>query len=450
MLTNILRRFGLLPRSKAHFEKSRGPLIIPRSQHNISRANISKHALKVLYRLKEAGYEAYLVGGGVRDVLLKRHPKDFDVSTNAHPEQVQKLFRNCRLIGRRFRLAHVHFGPHIVEVATFRGSPLEHSNEGMILRDNIYGTIEEDAWRRDFTINALYYNIADFTVLDFVGGLQDLKLKTLRMVGDASLRYREDPVRMLRAVRFSAKLGFSIHPETEAPLFESSYLVKQVPSARLFDEYIKLFLSGHAEISFDLLRRYGLFANLFVETASCLQNDHHGLVEALIKAALRDTDKRYAEDKPITLPFLLATFLWYSVQNQASELMAHGVSELQAFYEACDEVLNRQQRSSAFSKRVMQQIRDIWSLQSRLTNRLGRRTKEIYINPRFRAAYDFLLLRAKSGEQSAQHFADWWQEYVNADEATRLSLVEGMKKKRPKRRRHSNRSIFNNKPGETI
>lgn len=443
MVTNILRWLGLSSRGKDKVAsgKSRGPLIIPRAQHNISRADISKQALKVLYRLKDAGFDAYLVGGGVRDVLLNRHPKDFDVATNAHPEQVQKLFRNCRLIGRRFRLAHVHFGSHIVEVATFRANPSEHTHEGMILRDNIYGTLEEDAWRRDFTINALYYNIANYNLIDYVGGLKDLKTKTLRMIGDAGLRYREDPVRMLRAIRFSAKLGFTLHTDTEKPLRELIHIVTQVPSARLFDEYLKLFLSGHAEASFKLLCEYGLFAVLFPQTNHSLQNETGSFLQDFILAALVDTDKRYIDYKPISLPFLLAAFLWGPVQNQTNKLVAEGASPIQAFYEACDDVLIQQQKGVAISRRVMQQIREIWTLQIRLTNRLGKRAKELAAHPRFRAAYDFLMLRAKAGERSAQHFFNWWQTYIQADEETRLSLVENLQKEPPRRRRKRQRRL---------
>jgi len=338
MLTKFIRRLGFA--SPTHHKKGLTPAIIPRSEHRVSRSNISKHALKVLYQLKDAGFQAYLVGGGVRDVLLDRHPKDFDVATDAKPEQVQKIFRNCRLIGRRFRLAHIHFGSHIVEVATFRASApsqtinphLVHSEGGMILRDNVYGTLEEDVLRRDFTVNALYYNIADFSVLDYVGGLKDLKEKTLRMIGDASQRYREDPVRMLRAIRFAAKLGFHIHPESEAPIFELAPLVKQVPSARLFDEYMKLFLSGYAKPSFDLLRHYQLFSVLFPESERCINSKQGEAVLAFISGALKDTDKRVAEDKPVALPFLLAAFLWQPLQEKTISLMEEGLSEPLAFF----------------------------------------------------------------------------------------------------------------------
>lgn len=428
------RRFGLsskpiLPR------KSHVPLVVPRSQHSISRANISKQALKVLYGLKDAGFEAYLVGGGVRDVLLNRHPKDFDVATNAHPEQVQKLFRNCRLIGRRFRLAHVHFGPHIVEVATFRANPSIHSEEGMILRDNIFGTVEEDAWRRDFTVNALYYNIADFSLIDFVGGLRDLKKKTLRMIGDIKVRYREDPVRMLRAIRFAAKLNFSIHVDSEKPIFEMSHLIKQVPAARLFDEYTKLFLSGFAESSFKLLCHYGFFSILFPQVMTALKKNHDFL-SVFIHSALVDTDKRFAEHKPISLPFLLAAFLWGPTLLRLEELKGKEMSMIQAFYKASDETLERQQKGVTLSRRVIQQIREIWQLQMRLTHFLGKRAEELYHHPRFRAAFDFLNLRAKAGDPLAQRFVQWWQSYATGSPETRLSLIAALGKGQPRRRRN--------------
>src|SRR5690606_33324797 len=255
------------------------PKIIPRAEHPISRANISSNALKVLYRLKNAGYSAFIVGGGVRDLLLGRHPKDFDVVTDALPEEVDRLFRNCRLIGRRFRLAHVRFGRDVVEVATFRATgngeddARLHDETGRILRDNVYGTIDEDVWRRDFTVNALYYNIADFTLWDYTTGLEDIKSRTLRLIGDPETRYREDPVRMLRAVRLAAKLDFTIAPGTAEPIPRLAPLLADVPPARLFDEVLKLFQSGHAVRSFDLLREHGLFGYLFPRTEEIFRGD---------------------------------------------------------------------------------------------------------------------------------------------------------------------------------
>jgi len=451
MLTNIRNWFRSIykksDRNQQNQTVAKNPVIIPRSAHCVSRANISRYALKVLYRLHDAGYQAYLVGGGVRDVLLDLHPKDFDVATNARPEEIQNLFRNCRLIGRRFRLAHVHFGYHIIEVATFRAnaedkaiSPhLVHSEEGMILRDNIYGMLIDDVYRRDFTVNALYYNIADFTLLDYVGGLADLKARCLRMIGEPSQRYREDPVRMLRAIRFAAKLGFSIHPDSGKPLFELGALVKQVPAARLLDEFMKLFLSGFAEASFQLLRHYGLFIVLFPQTEQCLMRERGEIAKSFITGALLASDKRVHESKPVALPFLLAAFLWSPVQERATALMKEGISEFSAFYEACDWVLHQQQESVVISKRLSQAIREIWILQIRLIRRLAKRIPELILHPRFRAAYDFLLLRGSTGDQAVEEVAVWWKTYVEANNDTRglmeKALQETSHNRRSKRKK---------------
>ncbi len=449
MLTNIqgwiraIRKKG----KRKNQTVSQNPVIIPRSAHRVSRANISTYALKVLYRLHDAGFEAYLVGGGVRDVLLGLHPKDFDVATNARPEEIQTLFRNCRLIGRRFRLAHVHFGYHIIEVATFRASSREHSEEGMILRDNIYGALIDDVYRRDFTVNALYYNIADFTVLDYVGGLKDLKDRCLRMIGDPTQRYREDPVRMLRAIRFAAKLDFKIHPNTEKPLFELGVLVKQVPSARLLDEFMKLFLSGFAEASFTLLRHYQIFIVLFPETEQCLMQEQGAVALSFITGALLASDKRVHENKPVALPFILGAFLWYPVQERAMVLMQEGMSEFTAFHEACDWVLQQQQKNVAISRRFSQAIREIWMLQIRLIRRIAKRIPELALHPRFRAAYDFLLLRASTGDKAVEEVAAWWKTYVEANSDTRVLMENALKgsaqSHRPRRshkRRRSSKS----------
>ncbi len=439
MLTNMQSWFRAMckkiRRNRANLAISDNPMIIARRAHAISRANISKHALKVLYGLHNAGYQAYLVGGGVRDLLLGSHPKDFDVATNARPEEIQRLFRNCRLIGRRFRLAHVHFGYHIIEVATFRAnvqatthSPhLVHSEEGMILRDNIYGALIDDVYRRDFTVNALYYNIADFTLVDYVGGLNDLKAHCLRMIGEPSQRYREDPVRMLRAIRFAAKLGFHIHLDSEKPIFELGILVKQVPAARLLDEFMKLFLSGFAEASFNLLRHYGLFIVLFPQTEQYLVNEEKAVAKSFILGALLASDKRVHESKPVALPFLLGAFLWYPVQERARALMKEGATELAAFYEACDAILYEQQKSVAISKRFSQAIREIWILQIRLIRRFRKRVPELILHPRFRAAYDFLLLRASTGDKAVEEAALWWKTYVEANNDTRLLMEKGLK-----------------------
>jgi poly(A) polymerase len=328
--------------------------IYPRAEHCISRAQISENALKVLQRLKKADYEAYLVGGCVRDLLLGREPKDFDVATNASPEQVKQVFRNCRIIGRRFRLAHVFFGREIIEVATFRGSELEESDQqvihedGRLLRDNVFGTLEEDVWRRDFTVNALYYNIRDFSVVDYTGGMQDHANAVLRLIGDPNIRYREDPVRMLRAIRFAVKLGFTLHPDTEQPIYTQAELLKSIPAARLYDEVLKLFLTGYGVQTFEMLRHYGLFAILFPATDKCLETEDHDFPRLFLSRALENSDLRFADGKSLTPYFLLSALLWEPLQLMAAKLMINGENETIAYQTAANEVLSRQIKITAF------------------------------------------------------------------------------------------------------
>lgn len=382
----------------------------------MSRANISPNALKVLYRLKSAGYQAHLVGGGVRDLLLGREPKDFDIATDASPEQVRDTFRNCRLIGRRFRLAHVQFGREIIEVATFRAGqdmqqaePLQ-TDEGMLLRDNVYGTIEQDALRRDFTVNALYYNIADFSIIDYAGGVGDLNDGVLRLLGDPETRYREDPVRMLRAVRFAAKLGFRVAPETESPIGEFAPLLADIPAARLFEETLKLFLGGSAVAGFEKLRQYGLFAQLFPDTDASLAVLDHEFPLTLVLKGLENTDNRVREDKPVTPAFLFAVLLWEPVRQRAAELEAGGAVPYQSIQKAAGEVVSRQIQRVSLPRRFSTPMQEIWTLQTRFTQTRGKRPLKLLTHPRFRAAYDFLLLRAASGEADSE-LAAWWTEF---------------------------------------
>ncbi|HHC71642.1 MAG TPA: polynucleotide adenylyltransferase PcnB [Thiotrichales bacterium] len=421
------------------------PRIIPRSEHIISRDNISENALKVLYRLKKAGYESYLVGGGVRDLLLGREPKDFDVATDASPEEVRALFRNCRLIGRRFRLAHVHFGREIVEVATFRGQTPDdearlQDENGRLLRDNVYGTIEEDAWRRDFTINALYYNIRDFSVVDYVGGMEDLEAGCLRLIGDPETRYREDPVRMLRVVRFATKLGFRIDPETEAPLFELGHLLDDISPSRLFDETVKMFLAGNALQTFEMLRHYDLFRHLFPQTEEVLAREEEGFPLTLVARALENTDLRVAEGKPVTPFFLYAALLWEPVRSKARDMVGEeGISEQEALRIAANLVISKQSRSTAIPRRFSLPMREIWEMQSRFEYRVGKRPLRLLTHPRFRAAYDFLLLRAQCGEES-EELAAWWTEFQEKGEDEQRAAIRPAGKKRRRRRRRRPRS----------
>lgn len=417
--------------------------IIPRDEHGISRANISENALKVLYRLNKAGYEAYLVGGGVRDLLLGREPKDFDIATDASPEDVRKLFRNCRLIGRRFRLAHVHFGREIIEVATFRAAHESSgggaiSENGMLLRDNVYGTLEEDAWRRDFSVNALYYNIRDFSVVDYTGGMADLKAGRLRIIGDPHERFREDPVRMIRAVRFAAKLGFRIDHECEDAIRELGYLMEEVSNARLFDETLKLFLAGSGVETYELLRHYRLFAHLFPETDECLGEEENNFPHTLLLHALENTDKRIAENKPVTPAFLYAALLWEPVHRESRLFIERSISPIQAVQLAGDAVIERQVKRVQVPKRFSLQSREIWEWQERLKRTGGKRALTMLEHPRFRAAYDFLLLRAQSGEE-VKELADWWTVFQQSDEAQRVTMMRsggrGNGKGKPRRRR---------------
>jgi poly(A) polymerase len=388
--------------------------VIPREAHNISRKHISPGALRVLYRLHEAGHAAFLVGGAVRDLLLGGRPKDFDVATDATPEQVKRLFRNCRLIGRRFRLAHVVFGNEIVEVATFRGagddgSGDRHVVDGRIVRDNVWGTIEEDAVRRDFTVNALYYDIADFSVRDYVGGFADLEARTLRLIGDPVQRYREDPVRMLRAVRLAAKLDFTIAPEARAPFAELGELLLHAPPARLFDETLKMFLAGHAAKSFRALEASGLLADVFPLTARALAFRGGDSLRAMIEAGLAGTDARVAEDKPVTPAFLFAILLWGAVRAQVEREIARGVDPVLAWQRVSHHVIAEQAKQVAIPRRFGLVMQEIWTLQPRFEQRTRKRVFRLLAHPRFRAAYDFLLLRAVEGEAVAE-LGRWWTE----------------------------------------
>ncbi|MDX1481664.1 MAG: polynucleotide adenylyltransferase PcnB [Woeseiaceae bacterium] len=404
--------------------------IIARADHGISRADISDNALKVLYRLHKAGFQAFLVGGCVRDALLGLKPKDFDVATNAHPDEVRALFSNCRLIGRRFRLAHIRFGREIIEVATFRAAadgPAEDKDavlddEGRILRDNVYGQIDTDVWRRDFTCNALYYNIADFSVWDFVGGVDDVRSRRLVFIGDPATRIREDPVRMLRAVRFAAKLDFSIDAEVRDAIHENAGLITSVPPARLFDEFTKLFQSGHAVRTFELMWEYRLFDQLFPESSAELDRDER--FGKFLRLALVNTDRRVREDKPVTPMFLLGVFFWAPVRRAAAKrLQKEKMSESQAIALAAYELAGLHQSRIAIPKRFSAPMRDMLALQPRFEKTRGIRAMRLLEHRRFRAAYDFLMLRAEVGEADGD-LARFWTDVQTQDEDARRQSFE--------------------------
>lgn len=420
------------------------PTIIPRSEHGISRANISESSLKVLYRLHNAGYRAFLVGGSVRDLLLGRSPKDFDVATDAHPEQIRELFRNSRLIGRRFRLAHVRFGRDIVEVATFRAggnggeNDQQQSDSGRILRDNVYGGIDDDIWRRDFTVNALYYNIADYSVWDYTGGIADLRSRTLRMIDDPWTRYREDPVRMLRAARFAAKLDFDIAPDTAAPIRDLGVLLLDVPAARLFDETLKLFQTGHAAKSFDRLVELDLLRYLFPSTAALIAGPEREAVMRFVRLGLENTDRRIAEDQSVTPMFLYAVLLWPAIDRLAARVQAErGCGDFEAMQESMARIVAEQTARTALPKRFSVPMREMLMLQRRFFQQNGARASKLLEHKRFRAAYDFLVLRSRVGEVDAE-LASWWTEAQAAGPQEHAQLAEpapGRRRRRRSRRR---------------
>ncbi|MGB5325413.1 MAG: polynucleotide adenylyltransferase PcnB [Pseudomonadales bacterium] len=388
------------------------PQVLERDQHSISRKQISKNALSVLYDLNKAGHEAYLVGGCIRDLLLGGHPKDFDIATDATPEQALKLFRRARIIGRRFRIVHVRMGREVIEVTTFRGAhdsaanTSQQTDEGMLLRDNVFGSLRDDALRRDFTVNALYYTVDGFRLLDYAGGLEDLRKRTLRMIGDPEQRYREDPVRMLRAIRFAAKLDFSIEAKTAAPLAELSAQLQQVAPARLFDEIVKLFMSGQGERVFELLCEHALFAPLFPASAEALAaGDQQG--KRLIECALANTDLRIAEEKPVTPAFLYASLLWPAFKAGQQQAEQASMPAWQARQRAGQLAIEQQLAIITIPKRFSVPMREIWNLQHNLEVAQGRRARSLLGHPRFRAAYDFLLMRENAGEQLERSAGFW-------------------------------------------
>ncbi|MGO1232156.1 MAG: polynucleotide adenylyltransferase PcnB [Marinobacter sp.] len=443
-LVDRLRSFmpGNGKKKARHYQRQE----IPRDQHNVSRSMISEPAKKVLHRLNKSGYEAYLVGGGVRDILLGGKPKDFDIATNATPEEVHDLFRNSRLIGRRFRIVHVVFGREMIEVTTFRGNAKdvqdevaddEHrtSEHGQLLRDNVYGSQEEDALRRDFTINALYYCIRDFTVIDYANGVDDLKNRLIRLIGDPETRYREDPVRMLRAIRFAARLGFDIEPETRAPIRELAPLLTNIPPARLFDEVLKLFSAGYGEATYDLLREYNLLAPLFPETGAAIDE---GEPDELIRQALRNTDARIAQGKSVTPYFMFAAMLWPALQFEWRRRQDNGDPVQPALHGAIGRVIGQQVQSTSIPKRFSGPMKEIWELQMRLPRRQGKRAFATMSHPRFRAAYDFLLVREATGEIEPG-LGQWWTDFQNTDESGQSKMIaqigsDGPRKRKKKRR----------------
>jgi len=402
--------------------------ILPADQYGIDIDDISENALQVVQTLQDAGYEAYLVGGCVRDLILGIKPKDFDVSTNATPEQIKGLFKNSRIVGRRFKLAHIRFGYEVIEVATFRADAtdresvssheMSQGDQGQLIRDNVYGSIEEDVVRRDFTANALYLDPAKQTIIDFMDGAADIEKKVLRSIGDPTQRFREDPVRMLRIVRFAAKLDFSMEPEALQMIDEEAKLLGHVSPARLFEEVLKLFHGGAAHDTFKMLIKHGLFKYLFPFTEQCLVEGEEGMPER----ALKNTDKRIHQGKPVIPAFLFACMMWDPVRADAQVLMSDGTPEPQAWRIAMSDALRDQSQYVAVPKRLAEIILDIWNIHFRLIKRNPRMVKACLNNRRFRAAYDFLLLRANLYEVD-QDVADWWTRIQEVDSEDKEDMI---------------------------
>ena len=410
------------------------PRIIRRKNHSISRNDISPNALRILYRLSKSGYKAYLVGGSVRDMLLGCHPKDFDIVTDAHPKEIKKLFRNSRLIGRRFRLVHVYYPNEIIEVSTFRANTRKFSKEeslseiqkhetNALSEDNIFGTIEEDVWQRDFTVNALYYNITDFSVIDFTGGVRDLHRQLIRVIGDPVQRYHEDPVRLLRAIRLSAKLNFRIHPDTEYSLKKLHNLLHHVPSARLFMEVLKIFFKGHAVHSYQLLDQTQYMRTLFLETVPALKKTNQSLYENLIKFALKATDERYNNKQSLNPAFLFAIFLWPTVQELMQQHFKKYKRLFPALYYGINTTLQRQMTVLNLPHRLMTMMRSIWLLQYHLECRRCDRIYRITQQRFFRAALDFLELRKRAGEPLSE-LVYWWKVFRDGTDEQRTQLID--------------------------
>ena len=463
MLKKLFQSFRPPIRGQHHMRTT--PEVINSAQHSLQRSQFSRHAVSIVERLQNAGYQAYLVGGCVRDQLLGITPKDFDVATSATPEQIRGEFRNARIIGRRFKLVHVHFGRDIIEVATFRANHPEAEEEqveshrssrnesGRILRDNVYGTLEEDAQRRDFTINALYYDPVSERILDFANGVHDIRNRLIRLIGDPVQRYQEDPVRMLRAVRFAAKLDFGIEKHTVQPIRELAPMLREIPAARLFEESLKLFLSGQAALTFEMLVDLHLFDPLFPASAQALEAQPT-YTHTLISQALANTDLRIKQGKPVTPAFLFAALLWPALPARVLRLQAQGMPPIPAMNEAAHQLIAEQCQRIAVPKRFTLPIREIWDMQERLPRRSGKRADLLLDNPRFRAGYDFLLLRESAGEQT-DDLGQWWTDYQDANDSERRDMIrdlgsrdEGTGAAPRKRKRSSSASAGKRKRGD--
>ncbi|GGI54127.1 polynucleotide adenylyltransferase PcnB [Oxalicibacterium solurbis] len=419
MITKLIRR---ILGTKDKPADATQPVVLTAKEHGIDPKLVSNNAIRVTSTLQQAGFKAFLVGGAVRDLLLGVKPKDFDIATNATPEQVKKLFRRAFIIGRRFQIVHVMFGQDLLEVTTFRGASAEDApkdEHGRVLRDNTFGEQHEDAVRRDFTINAMYYDPATQTVLDYHGGMDDIRNRTLRIIGAPEARYREDPVRLLRVVRFAAKLDFTIAPDTRKPITVMAPLINNVPAARVFDEMLKLLLSGHALACLQQLRKEGLHHGLLPLLDVVLEQP---LGEKFVRLALDATDERVRQGKPVSPGFLFASLLWHQVLEKWKAYQAAGEYPIPALHLAADDVLNAQTDKLALQRKIASDMRDIWAMQPRFERRTGKSPYKLLEHLRMRAGYDFLLLRCASGEIDRE-IGDWWTAFMDADGPGREELL---------------------------
>ncbi|HJV83990.1 MAG TPA: polynucleotide adenylyltransferase PcnB [Noviherbaspirillum sp.] len=437
MIKKLIKRIlGVKQKTNSH-----APVVLGPNEHGIDPQLLSHNAVRVTQTLQEAGFKAFIVGGAVRDLLLGVKPKDFDVATNATPEQVKRMFRRAFIIGRRFQIVHVMFGQDLIEVTTFRGASSEGApkdEHGRVLRDNTFGEQHEDAARRDFTINAMYYDPATRSVLDYHNGIADIRSRTLRIIGAPEARFREDPVRLLRVVRFAAKLGFVIDASTREPIQVMAPLINNVPAARVFDEMLKLLLSGHALACLQQLRKEGLHHGLLPLLDVVLEQP---LGEKFVTLALAGTDERVRQGKGVSPGFLFAALLWHQVLEKWNAYQAAGEYPIPALHMAADDVLEAQTEKLALQRRIATDMRDIWAMQPRFDRRTGKSPYKLLEHPRMRAGYDFLLLRCESGEIDPE-IGEWWTAFMAADGEGRAELIarkpkvesEGLAPKKRRRR----------------
>jgi poly(A) polymerase len=436
---NVLKRISKFFDRNSSKKNDDHHRVLNSHEHSLNPKKICKHACEIIRVLQKNNFEAYVVGGCIRDLLLGLKPKDFDIATNATPHQVKRLFRRSRIIGRRFQIVHVQFGRELIEVTTFRSNNAEQNGKvqqsasGVLTRDNMFGSLQDDASRRDLSINALYYDTEKNTLHDFCDGLEDLAKRKIRIIGNPATRYSEDPVRLLRAVRFAAKLGFHIDSKSLKPITKMADSLQHVSAPRMFDETLKLFMSGYGLAVFHLLYEYQLFAQL-IPQASRLIDQGHSTAKKMVEQALTNTDLRIRSNKRVTPAFIYAALLWPSVQKIAAEYEQQGHPPASAMAKAGNEVIGNQIAITSIPRRFTMAMREIWAMQLTLVKRGGNRASRSMENPRFRAAYDFILLREQAGE-SLDGLGDWWTKYQDVSDDERQNMVQKLPYSKPRKRR---------------